>query len=108
VKRDRRRRRFRPLLFLARQLISLKSKGQMMAMLLQLFTAAPLKNYRTQVLGGLVFLTALANWLVGDMSFIEFMQNLPAMVGGLGLSTLGAKINDAKAVSAGAKTSKTK
>ncbi len=68
-----------------------------MSVLLQLFTAAPLKNYRTQVLGGVVFVTALANWLVGDMSFADFIQNLPAMVGGLGLSALGAKVNNLKA-----------
>jgi hypothetical protein len=68
-----------------------------MSVLLQLFTAAPLKNYRTQVLGGVVFLTALANWMVGDMSFVDLVQNLPAMVGGLGLSALGAKVNGLKA-----------
>lgn len=67
-----------------------------MTLLLQLFTAAPLKNYRTQVLGFVVLLTAIANWLVGDMSFIEFMQNLPAMVGGLSITALGAKVNTLK------------
>jgi hypothetical protein len=89
-------RRLRPFGFLKNAYQSLQSKGQMMSFLLQLFTAAPLKNYRTQVLGAVVFLTAIANWLVGDMSFVDFVQNLPAMVGGLGLSALGAKINAVK------------
>lgn len=68
-----------------------------MTALFKLLTAAPLKDYRTQVLGGLVFLTGLANWLVGDVTLVELLQNLPAMVGGLGLSTLGAKVNNVKA-----------
>jgi hypothetical protein len=68
-----------------------------MNVLLQVLTAAPLKNYRTQVLGGVVFVSAVANWLVGDMSLTDLLQNLPAMVGGLGLSALGAKVNGVKA-----------
>lgn len=67
-----------------------------MSELIKLLTAAPLKNYRTQVLGGLVFLTGLANWLVGDATLMELLQNLPAMAGGLGLSALGAKVNGVK------------
>lgn len=67
-----------------------------MTELFKLLTAAPLKNYRTQVLGGLVFLTGVANWLVGDATLAELLQNLPAMVGGLGLSALGAKVNGVK------------
>ncbi|MEG6510082.1 hypothetical protein V6C03_14015 [Methyloligella sp. 2.7D] len=64
----------------------------------RLLTAAPLKDYRTQVLGAVVFITALANWLVGDMSLTDFLQALPAMAGGLGLTALGAKVNGVKEV----------
>ncbi|ODA66831.1 hypothetical protein A7A08_02128 [Methyloligella halotolerans] len=67
-----------------------------MSAFFKLLTAAPFKDYRTQVLGGLVFLTGLANWLVGDATLTDLLQNLPAMVGGLGLSTLGAKVNGVK------------
>ena len=67
-----------------------------MSAFFKLLTAAPLKDYRTQVLGGLVFATGVANWLVGDLTMAELLQNLPAMVGGLGLSTLGAKVNGVK------------
>lgn len=76
-----------------------------MSLLLKLLTAEPLKNYRTQVLGLVVMLTALAHWLVGDMGFIAFLKDLPTMVTGLGLSALGAKVNGVKKAAATAQNS---
>ena len=52
------------------------------------------RGYRTQILGGVAFLGGLASWAVGDWSFHDLVTHLPIMAGGLGLTTLGAKINN--------------
>ena len=55
------------------------------------------KGYRTQVLGVSAALSVVAMWAVGDMSLTDPIAKLPAVLGGLGLAALGAKVNDAKA-----------
>ena len=53
------------------------------------------KGYRTQIFGVLAALTAVANFAVGDMSLTDLLGNLPMLLGGLGLTALGAKVNTA-------------
>jgi hypothetical protein len=50
---------------------------------------------RTQVLGVTTALSAIALWGVGDMSLADLLGKLPIALGGLGLSALGAKVDDA-------------
>jgi hypothetical protein len=52
------------------------------------------KGYRTQILGGIVALSAFASFAVGDWSIADLIQHLPAIAGGLGLSALGSKTNE--------------
>jgi hypothetical protein len=52
-------------------------------------------------------LSAVALWAVGDMSLADLLGKLPIALGGLGLATLGAKVDDAKKA-AGAKPAKAK
>jgi hypothetical protein len=54
------------------------------------------KGYRTQILGVSAALSVVAMWAVGDMSSTDLIAKLPAILGGLGLAALGAKVNDAK------------
>ncbi len=55
------------------------------------------KGYRTQILGVGAALSVVAMWAVGDMSLTDLIAKLPALLGGLGLAALGAKVDDAKA-----------
>jgi hypothetical protein len=65
------------------------------------------KGHRTQVLGVTTALSAVALWAVGDMSLADLLGKLPIALGGLGLATLGAKVDEAKKAS-GAKPVKAK
>ncbi len=58
------------------------------------------KGYRTQILGVGAALSVVAMWAVGDMSLTDLITKLPAVLGGLGLAALGAKVDDTKAASA--------
>lgn len=51
------------------------------------------KGYRTQVLGTTAFLAVVAGWAVGDMTLASLLHAVPAMLGSLGIATLGAKVN---------------
>jgi len=53
-------------------------------------TGGILKGKRTYILGGLLALQAIADWLVGDMSLTQLITQLPEILGGLGLMTLRA------------------
>jgi hypothetical protein len=64
-----------------------------MKILVYLMTGGFLKGYRTQVIGGMAILTAVANYLVGDMSLTDLVQQLPLLLGGAGFAAFGAKVN---------------
>jgi hypothetical protein len=72
-----------------------------------LLTSGFAKGHRMQVLGMTTALSAVALWAVGDMSLADLLGKLPIALGGLGLATLGAKVDDAKKA-AGAKPAKAK
>ena len=61
-----------------------------MAWLTYLLTGGFLKGYRTFILGGVLVLDAVAKYLVGDMSFVVLMTNLPELLTGLGLFAAAA------------------
>jgi len=64
---------------------------------------------RTQVLGVTTALSAIALWGVGDMSLADLLGKLPIALGGLGLSALGAKVDDAtETKTQGSKSAKAK
>lgn len=52
-----------------------------------------LSGYRTYVLGALMALQALGSWAVGDMSLVELINQLPEILGGLGLMALRAGVD---------------
>ena len=78
-----------------------------MSTVLHLLTGGFLAGYRTQIAGALVALTAVAHWLTGDLSSSGFLNELPTILGGLGLTALGAKVNTA-ATNAGVSVTPTK
>ena len=59
-------------------------------------TAARAKGYRTQVLGLITALSAVASWAVGDASLADLVTKAPVIFGGLGLAALGVKVDAAK------------
>lgn len=63
-----------------------------MDFLLKLFTGGWLSGYRTYVLGFVLFAQALGQWAVGDRTGVEFLNQLPEILGGLGLMTLRASV----------------
>jgi hypothetical protein len=65
------------------------------------------KGYRTQILGLGAAAAVIAMWAVGDMSLTDLIAKLPAILGGLGLAALGAKVDDGK-IQAGGKAPKGK
>jgi hypothetical protein len=60
-----------------------------------LFTGGFAKGYRTQILGLVTALSAIASWAVGDASLADLITRAPVIFGGLGLAALGVKVNDA-------------
>ncbi len=77
-----------------------QEKEMFVNILLGFLTLAPLKGYRTQVLGILTALAAVSQVLVGDTSWIDLLHQAPMILAGLGLTTLGAKVNTTGAKSA--------
>lgn len=75
-----------------------------------LLTGGFAKGFRTQILGVTAALSAIATWAVGDMSLTDLIDKVPLILGGLGLATLGAKVDNtsAPAAAAGAKAAKAK
>ena len=53
--------------------------------------------YRTQILGVVTALSAVATWAIGDGTLTDLIAKAPVIFGGLGLATLGVKIDAAKA-----------
>ena len=68
-----------------------------MSNLAWLFTGGFAKGYRTQILGLITALSAMANWAVGDMTLADLVTKAPVIFGGLGLAALGVKVDGAKA-----------
>lgn len=68
-----------------------------------LITGGFARGYRTQILGLSTAISAIALWAVGDATLSDLLAKAPAILGGLGLAALGAKVDDVKN---GAKTSK--
>lgn len=60
-----------------------------------LLTGGFAKGYRTQILGLVTALSALASWAVGDATLAELVTKAPVIFSGLGLAALGVKVNDA-------------
>ncbi len=74
-----------------------------------LLTGGFAKGYRTQVLGLVTALSAVASWAVGDATRADLITKAPVIFGGLGLAALGVKVDDARATkSAGVKAGKAK
>jgi hypothetical protein len=71
-----------------------------------LLTGGFAKDYRTQILGLITALSALASWAVGDATLADLVTKVPVIFGGLGLVTLGVKVNDVFAKQGGKKASK--
>jgi len=61
-----------------------------------LITGGFAKGYRTQILGLVTALSALASWAVGDATLIDLLARAPVIFGGLGLAALGVKVNEAQ------------
>lgn len=61
-----------------------------------LITGGFAKGYRTQILGLITALSALASWAVGDATVIDLLSSAPVIFGGLGLAALGVKVEEAK------------
>jgi hypothetical protein len=89
--------RYRPLAHLSALGSSISTRRKTMNTLTWLITGGFVKGYRTQVLGLSTALSALAMWVVGDMSLIELIEKAPVILGGLGLAALGVKVDSAKA-----------
>ncbi len=74
-----------------------------------LITGGFAKGYRTQILGLITALSAVATWAVGDATLADLVTKAPVVFGGLGLATLGVKVNEAKeATAAGRRPPKAK
>lgn len=63
-----------------------------------LFTGGFAKGYRTQILGLITALSAVAGWAVGDTTLADLVTKAPVIFGGLGLAALGVKVNNAAVV----------
>ena len=61
-----------------------------------LFTGGFAKGYRTQILGLITALSAVASWAVGDATLAELVTKAPVIFGGLGLAALGVKVDNAR------------
>ena len=60
-----------------------------------LITGGFARGYRTQILGLSTAISAIAMWAVGDTTLTDLFAKAPAILGGLGLAALGAKVDDA-------------
>jgi hypothetical protein len=68
-----------------------------------IFTGGFAKGYRTQILGVITALSAVASWAIGDTSLADLVIKAPIIFGGLGLAALGVKVDAAQAQSPKAK-----
>lgn len=57
-----------------------------------ILTGGFLAGFRTYLLGALVALQAVISWAVGDLSLAELIEQLPEILGGLGLMSLRAGV----------------
>jgi hypothetical protein len=73
-----------------------------------LFTGGFAKGYRTQILGLIAALSAVASWAVGDATLAELVTKAPVIFGGLGLAALGVKVNETAAKTSAGKAARTK
>ena len=73
-----------------------------------LFTGGFAKGYRTQILGLVTALSAVASWAVGDATLAELVTKAPVIFGGLGLAALGVKVNDTAVKTLAGKPAKVK
>jgi hypothetical protein len=73
-----------------------------------LFTGGFAKGYRTQILGLVTALSAVASWAVGDATLAELVTKAQVIFGGLGLAALGVKVNDSAAKAPAGKPAKAK
>jgi hypothetical protein len=60
-----------------------------------LFTGGFARGYRTQILGLITALSAVASWAVGDATLADLVTKAPVIFGGLGLAALGVKVDSA-------------
>jgi len=60
---------------------------------LSIISGGFLKGYRTYILGFILAFQAIAQWAVGDSSLNELITQLPEILGGLGLMSLRAGVN---------------
>lgn len=60
------------------------------------FTGGFAKGYRTQILGLVTALSAVASWAIGDTTLADLVAKAPIIFGGLGLAALGVNV-DARA-----------
>ena len=56
------------------------------------FTGGLLRGHRTYLLGSMIALQAIVGWAVGELTFVELVDKLPEILGGLGLITLRAGV----------------
>ena len=61
-----------------------------MTAFLNLLSGGFLSGYRTYLLGFILALQAFIAFAVGDINLTEFIQQLPEIIGGLGLMALRA------------------
>lgn len=64
--------------------------------ILDLIKGGFLRGKRTYILGWVLVLQAVVSWAVGDASLAELLQQLPEILGGLGLVTLRAGVEENK------------
>jgi hypothetical protein len=64
-----------------------------MNVLTSLLTGGFLAGYRTYILGGIVAIQAVAGWVLGDMTLTQLLDQLPEILGGLGLMSLRAAVS---------------
>jgi hypothetical protein len=60
-----------------------------------IFTGGFAKGYRTQILGLVTALSAVASWAIGDTTLADLVTKAPIIFGGLGLAALGVKVDAA-------------
>ncbi len=64
--------------------------------MMKILTGGFLSGHRTYILGGLLALQAVANWALGDITLSQLLDQLPELLGGLGLMALRAGMPDKK------------
>jgi hypothetical protein len=61
-------------------------------MLMHIFSGGFLAGSRTYILGFLLAAQAVASWAVGDTTLVQLIDQLPEILGGLGLMALRAGV----------------